>query len=637
MIRLGSLLFFLIIATAMSGQDFETEADLRKSAIRTLSKVRTALNGQDYATADEELGKILDDAPRNVDMLLMRASVRDYRRDTLGALADYERAIALAPTYQPAAYYYLALNQQALRRYAAAAENYAEFLRLAPPDHRRRPEAERRLLAARTAAELVANPVPYEPHPLPATVNTELMEYFPTQSIDEQTLVFTRRVGGFNEDLYYSERDTAGNWGPARPLPGVNTDKNEAAQTLSADRQTLVFVGCGRPDGYGDCDLYLSDYRDGAWSRPANIGPAINTRGWESHPSLSANGRWLFFASDRPGGQGKSDIWVSSRRNDGSWTEPVNLGERVNTAEQEEFPFFHPDGSSLYFSSKGHPGMGGFDIFRSTMDSTGTWQTPDNLGYPINNTGDETGFYIALNGREGFFAAPKSADQPRNIDLFSFELPASARPAPVTYLLATVIDAETGNPLRATLELRSLVPEQLLDRRLTTEEGEFLVVLPLGEDYALNVYREGYAFASKQFQLTELADAGDPYRLEIALQPLAQLQTGQTIVLENILFRTGEAELLPASETELNRLLSILEERPELRLSIQGHTDDVGTEEANQALSEARARAVYDWLVAKGIAADRLESLGFGESRPLVPNDTAEGRARNRRTEIEIL
>ncbi len=637
MIRLGFLLLLLSLCSLLPAQEFETEADLRKSALKVLAKARSALNGQDYALADTELSRIIADAPRNVDLLLMRAAVRDYRRDTLGAVADYSRAIALAPEYHAAAYYYLALNEQALRRYATAAEHYAEFLRLAPSSHRRRPEAERRLRAARTAAELLANPVPYAPTRLPPTVNTPEMEYFPTLSVDQRTLVFTRRVGGYNENLYYSEQDSAGNWQPARPLPGINTSKNEAAQTLSADRRTLVFVGCGRPDGYGDCDLYLSDYRDGAWTRPVNLGATVNTAGWESHPSLSANGRWLFFASDRDGGRGKSDIWVTSRRNDGSWTAPVNLGERINTAEQEEFPFFHADGNSLYFSSKGHPGLGGFDILRSTMDSAGTWQDPTNLGYPINDTGDETGFYIALNGRQGFFAAPKSADQPRDIDLYTFELPAAVRPDPVTYLLATVRDAETGQPLRATLELRALQPEQLLDRRLTTEAGEFLVVLPLGEDYALNVYREGYAFASKQFQLTEASDAGDPYRLDIELRPLAKLETGQTIVLENILFRTGEAELLPASEMELNRLHSILEERPELRLSIQGHTDDIGTEAANQALSEARARAVYDWLVDRGVDAARLESIGFGESRPLAENDTAAGRARNRRTEIEVL
>lgn len=639
MIRLGILLLALFSTTWLSAQNYETEADLSAAQLKALAKVRTALNGQDYPTADEELGLVLADAPRNIDLLLMRASVRDYRRDTLGALADYTRAVALAPDYEPAAWYYLALNEQALGRYAAAAEHFDAFLQRAPADHRRRPEAERRRAAARYAAELVANPVPYRPEALPPTINTEEMEYFPTLSIDRATLVFTRRVNGFrgDENLFFSVRDSAGTWLPAEPLPGINTANNEAAQTLSADRRTLVFVGCNRPDGYGNCDLYLSDYRNGAWSRPTNLGPPVNTPYWDSHPSLSANGRWLFFSSNRPGGQGEADIWVSSRRNDGSWTAPVNLGSVVNTPLEDRFPFFHPDGKTLYFSSEGHPGMGGLDIFRTELDSAGIWQPPQNLGYPINNSGDDTGFYVEADGRRGFFAASERANPKSDTDIYTFELPPSARPNPVTYVLAQVSDAVTGQPLTAHLELRRLEPEEILDRRPTTESGTFLVVLPLGETYAMNVYREGYTFESRQFQLTERAEAGDPFRLEIALRPLAKLETGQTIVLENILFRLGQAELLPASETELNRLLEILREEPALRLIINGHTDNIGSEAANQALSEARARAVYDWLVDRGIAANRLESVGFGESRPLESNDTAEGRARNRRTEIGIL
>ena len=640
------LFFFLMLGlnALLAQQGYQTREQLPSRDAKTYEEAEVAVQMQEFPRADMLFSKVLERNPQNINALLARGSVREYTGRYAEAEADYAAAVQLAPDFNPNMYFLLAFTQRRNGKYREAAGNFEIFLEKATADNRLRPEAERGLTHSRVAAELVAKPVPFQPERLPVAINSPEWEYLPSLTADGRTMIFTRRVRS-NEDFYVSTYEEEVGWTPAEPMAGINTDENEGAQTLSADGRLLIFTGCNRPGGRGSCALYLSELRDGRWTPPANLNAPINTAGWESHPSLSGNGRLLFFSSDRPGGQGKSDLWASARRPDGGWTNPINLGAVVNTAGQEEFPFFHPDGKTLYFSSDGHPGMGGKDIFYTQLDTNQIWGEPVNLGYPINTASDENSLVISLDGRTAYFASdqrPEGSETAprgeRTTDLFSFELPEAVRPEPVTYVSAEVVDAFTGQAIaQALVELSILENQQVTERRRTNEDGRFLLVLPAGETYALAVDQPGYLFYSDQFALGEGYSIAEPYNLRIELQPIAGALGKEPIVLKNILFATGSAELLPPSVAELERLRKLLADNPALHVRINGHTDNVGGDAANQVLSENRAKAVYSYLVEKGIAADRLSYKGFGESKPVTANETPEGRAKNRRTEFEVV
>jgi outer membrane protein OmpA-like peptidoglycan-associated protein len=372
----------------------------------------------------------------------------------------------------------------------------------------------------------------------------------------------------------------------------------------------------------------------------------VNTSAWESQPSLSANGRQLFFASDRPGGQGRNDIWVSDRNPDGSWGNPRPLSDSINTAGMDQSPFIHPDGQTLYFMSDGHPGMGQTDLYYSRLRPDGKWGKPQNMGYPINTTANEGALVVGLSGEKAYFAtdradiagrAPEGRIPYSNI--FEFDLYPEARPRPVTYLLVKVLDAQTGAPLLAQADILELEEQTLFASSTTDEKGELLVCLPAGRDYALNVNKEDYLFYSENFALSDSFSLNRPFEVEAALEPVKTTsdEERKPIVLRNVFFETGSAELLPESRGELDRLVLLLEENPDIHIRINGHTDNVGSEEDNLQLSDARAASVLAYLNQAGIAKSRLESKGFGETQPMAPNDTPAGRRLNRRTEFVIV
>ncbi|MCB0788155.1 MAG: OmpA family protein, partial [Flavobacteriales bacterium] len=367
-----------------------------------------------------------------------------------------------------------------------------------------------------------------------------------------------------------------------------------------------------------------------------NLGPPVNSRNWESQPSMASDGRTLYFVRGQMARDGirDMDIWSSTLQDDGSFSTPEKLPGAVNTPFQEESVQIHPDGRTLYFSSNGHPGFGGLDIFMSRKEADGSWGQALNLGWPINTGDDENSLLVSADGRVAYFASDREGGQ-GDLDLYSFELYPEARPEPVTYIRGRVYDESTGDPLEADVMLLDLT-----DGRLATAAysdpgtGEFLVVLPTERTYALNASAEGYLFFSANYDVQGTGDNADPFTLEVPMRPL---KTGETIALRNVFFETASHELLPASHVELDRLVQLLERNASLRIEVGGHTDNVGGEAENQQLSERRAQAVRGYLVSKGIAADRIEAKGYGEGRPAATNDTEEGRALNRRTEVRVL
>ncbi|MEK7254279.1 MAG: hypothetical protein AAB316_06005, partial [Bacteroidota bacterium] len=326
-----------------------------------------------------------------------------------------------------------------------------------------------------------------------------------------------------------------------------------------------------RPGGLGRCDLYFSELVNGKWTQVKNIGAPVNSAAYESLPSLSADGKTLFFTSERRGGLGGLDLWFSQRQLDGKWGEPQNLGAPVNSNSSDQAPFIHPDGQTLYFMSKGHPGLGEYDLFLSRRQPDGKWGEPQNLGFPINTKGNEGAFTVSLDGKTAYFATDKEGGLGKN-DIYTFDLHEAAQPQPVTYVKATVSDSETKAKLSANVEFVDLATGLVFVSAVTDNGGEFLVTLPAGKDYSLNVSKEKYLFYSENFALAHGGSLEKPFLLDIPLPPIPAGGAGdpesksKPIVLKNVFFETGSAALKKESLTELNRLKKLLEDNPSLKI-----------------------------------------------------------------------
>ena len=489
--------------------------------------------------------------------------------------------------------------------------------------------------------EAMKNPVPFEPQNLGDAVNSEFSEYWPSLSVDEKILMFTVMLPGVSpsgedklylqEDFFYSLRSEE-SWAP-RVNAGVplNSPDNEGAQSMTADGSTLWFTACNRRDGQGMCDLYYSTLEDGRWSVPTNAGAPLNSRYSEKHPAISADGRRLFFASNRPGGSGSYDIWMSEKQGD-KWSQPVNLGSSLNTPGLEQSPFIHPDQQSLYFSSNGWPGMGQGDLYLSRLDQDKNWSEPENLGYPINTHHDEIGLTVNASGNTAYFASDRG--EGTDTDIFSFEMPLKIRPVPVSYLSGRVYDSYNMKGLKAVMQLIDLKSgEALMELESHPGEGSYLISLPTDRDYALNVSAQGYLFYSEHFAFEGVHSRSEPQQRDV---PLERVDVGSVVILHNVFYATGSAELEPESRAELIRVRDFLNENPAIGVEISGHTDNTGSPDFNQDLSEQRAKSVVDYLRELGVSEQRMQAEGYGEAHPEEENDSEEARAMNRRTELKI-
>jgi outer membrane protein OmpA-like peptidoglycan-associated protein/tetratricopeptide (TPR) repeat protein len=472
----------------------------------------------------------------------------------------------------------------------------------------------------------------FEPKNLGDKINTRVSEYFPTLTIDGKELVFTRRVGNTNEDFYTATRNDTG-WSVSTALSGqINSPSNEGAQNISQDGQWLIFTGCNFPDGLGSCDLYISYLTNNGWSNPENLGNKVNSESWDTAPSLSPDKRDLYFTSNRPGGFGGSDIYISRRLPNGTWSEPQNAGPEINTPGDESCPFIHADNQTLYFTSSGHLGYGGEDLFLVRKGPGGKWSKAVNLGYPINTIENEGSLSIAADGKTAYYASDRS-DSKGGLDLYTFQLRDDIRPARTLWIKGKVFDKKTSKGLPSSVELTDLATQQTLSSIQTDGSGSYLITLPVGKDYAFNVNRRGYLFFSENFSLTEKSP-DSTYNIDIPLQPI---EANATIVLKNIFFDVNQFVVKPESSSELDKIVMLLKDNPTLAIQIHGHTDNVGKAADNLKLSNDRADAVVKYIVAKGIPASRLSSKGFGANVPVASNTTEAGRAQNRRTELKVI
>ena len=347
----------------------------------------------------------------------------------------------------------------------------------------------------------------------------------------------------------------------------------------------------------------------------------------------ASDGKTLYFASNRPGGQGGSDLWKTELSESGTWSSPVNLGPRINTPGDENSPFLHPDGKTLYFASNGHPGLGGRDLFVCRMDENGQWGVPQNLGFPINTFGDEATLSVNAQGDTAYFSSDNLGGFGKR-DIYAFALHEKARPATVSFMEGHVTDFKKRKPVPARFELISLETGLVrIESSASTEDGRFLVCLPTDEEFALNISAPGYLFYSEHIALDSRFKQ-EPMRKEIRLHPI---ESGASVILENIFYAVEQYRLEEKSIAELDKVYRFLLQHPSVRIEVGGHTDDSGPAAFNKELSQKRAQAVADYLIGRGIEASRIEAKGYGFDHPIGDNRTEEGRTKNRRTELKIL
>jgi outer membrane protein OmpA-like peptidoglycan-associated protein len=555
----------------------------------------------------------------------------------------YLQAIKLDSLFFPNALYFLGLNEMELGRYKEARHHLLRFKAMEGIRGELKESAGEKLLSCEFAIHAMENPVPFEPENLGPNINSENDEYWPSLSADESIMVFTMLLpidprnpltrAHRQEDLYYSRFEN-GAWQPAQNAGSpLNTYDNEGAQSISGNGRFMVFTACGREDGYGLCDLYFSVWENGSWSIPVNMGPAINSRYSEKQPSMSADGRMLYFTSDRPGGFGKYDLWMSTRLPDGHWSPPVNLGANINSREFDQSPFIHPDNRTLYFSSTGWPGMGGFDIYISRRTSDSTWGQPANLGYPINTHHHEEGLIVNARADMAYFSSDRLSGKGR--DIFSFALYEEAQPNRVSYMKGKVFDNQTKRPMEAHFELIDLGSgKTVIESSSEPGNGEFLVVIPVDADYALNVSKPAYLFHSENFAFDKVYSRTEPFLKDIPLNPI---DVGERIVLRNVFYKTDSFALDAKSIVELDKVVSFMRANPSVVVEIGGHTDNTGSREHNRWLSGRRAGEVAAYIAAQGIRQERIAFRGYGMDVPISTNETEEGRAQNRRTELKVL
>lgn len=501
-----------------------------------------------------------------------------------------------------------------------------------------------RLLCAQNI--FVNDSVKVEINPLPKEINSSFDDYAPVITADGEKLFFTsrrpytekeiKRNKPAFEHIYMSGWDEKKKkWLPAYPLPeNINIPVRHTSNiAVSNDGHTLLIY---QDDVNGNGDIYESILRGREWTNPVTLGEPICSKYHESSATYSPDGRTLYFVSEREGGVGGKDIWVSTRDvKTGKWSQPKNLGKVINTAEDEEAVYMHPDGRTLFFSSKGHGSMGGYDIFYTQKDKNGNWSEPVNMGAPINSHGDDLFFVLQADGKKAYYTSVNNNGDKDLYEILFIPVSKQKSSQPKLLLLKGIIaDAETKAPLQATIELVDNEKNEVIGVYYSNgETGDYMISLPSGKNYGLNVSASGYLFHSENFTVADTATYQKITR-DIFLE---KAKKGAKVILRNIFFDYDKATLRPESKAELERVYDFLKQNPNIKIEISGHTDNIGSQEYNQRLSEHRARAVVEYLIHLGIDEIRLTYKGYGKLQPVATNDTEEGRQLNRRVEFKIL
>ena len=697
-IRINYKSFFLFIVFSVSmlytnimgaqSNDSDCETEVSKKSNKLKKKAIDELRLGHYSTASHILQNAIDISPENLKALWILADInrRSTNRNRVLSMAteSYEQIIDICPAYEDYySYYYLAGIYYSQQNYSGAYKMYEAFLNADDDDIKEEhfEQAQTFSMYAKFYADIYDNKVPFNPHQLKG-VTTSDDEYLPIITPDGEFIFFTRRMEEENRTSAFGKADnrverfciarsTSVNcFEKGSPLPKpFNTQTNEGGAALTIDNTDLYFTYC-KVVGVGqrrnlECDIATSHYSYNKWS-DIEIVENINMPGdsWESMPTISSNGKTLYFVSNRKeGSYGGYDIYKSLKDDQGMWQAPINLGSSINTPGNEKTPFIHTDSQTLYFSSsnyqdrsagevfRGHMGIGGYDIFYSRLDSNNKWIKPINIGFPINTKNDDLGFSVSTDGRYGYFSSnkvesEKENNKDRNIaqkksnvrspyNMYSFELYKEARPQKVVFVKGTVEDEEVGKPVRdARVFIKNVETKEITEIPINMETGKFVAAIVTKNDLTLMVKKKNYAYVTKYIEQEKEDQPAKPVNLDVKLK---EIEVGVAYDLQDVYFDTDSDVLKKMSVRVIEGFYDFLQDNPNVKVEIQGHTDNVGSDAYNLKLSNERAKSVYQVLLDMGTSISQITHKGYGETNPIASNNTNVGKAKNRRTVFVII
>jgi outer membrane protein OmpA-like peptidoglycan-associated protein len=644
---LAALLLFSSWAISAQVELGECEQAKSEKADVQIQKALKAINAKDLKMANIYVNNAQKMQANNAHAFYLEGEIAMRYGNLLKAEAAWTQCLNVCPDYKPDLYFFLGINYLESGKKQKAEEYLTKFITMPGRERGYDKEAKAALKEIHLEENLMSNPVPFDPRPVKA-ISTTADEYLAIISPDEELCFFTRRQKKVDkyagpsgtprvveEFTMATKNGSIFTTGDALTQP-FNENFNEGGATVTANNSEMFFTVCViDKDGYQNCDLYYTRKDFGHWGDIVPMGDHINTpKTWESQPSVSANGDVLYFTSNRPGGKGGLDIWVCYRQPNGDWQAPVNLGDAINTRKNEKSPFIHSDSQTLYFASDGHPTLGGYDIYFTKKDDvTKEWFEPTNIGYPINTKADEIGLFVSLNGKKGYFNSNKLKGV-GGWDLYEFDLYELARPEKVALVKGTLKDENNQVVTDATLEVKNLKTKEITQIKVDQSTGEFATVIQLKEkeNVIIKVNKDGAAFTSTFVDASDETSSG-VIKSEMRVE---EIKVGREYRINDIHFATNSYELSENSKQIIDEFIIFLNQNPKITFDIQGHTDDVGDDSANLALSVNRARVVNEYLLANGIAQRRLTYHGYGETRPIASNATEEGRSENRRTVFVI-
>ncbi len=640
--------------------------------------------------------------PEYLDANYKMARLAMGRENYLAARKYLLKVLAICPEYNVYVHFYLGRIYYGSEEYSKAVKELKEFIK--HPDKikvdRHYDTAEKIIKEATFYAELYEHPVPFDPINVPG-ICTQMDEYLPFISADNTIAYYTRRFKRKSRDDLFPKTVEVFTFsvmgkkifqdGEAMPAP-FNRGNNEGGASLTINNMHMYFTICtALTNGYNNCDIFTADYvfideeslmdmafmrealnmtevelkfeleemkRTGSaymWTNVHSIGEDVNSMdSWESQPSISSDGGTLYFTSNRKGGIGGLDIYRSEKDTLGNWGKPINMGWNINTTGNEKSPFIHPDRKTLYFSSDGRKGVGGYDIFFSKFreektDSTGKktfkWQKPVNIGFPINSEDDDLGFFTSIDGKSGYFSSNNSSERFRSKggwDLYTFPLYEAARPEKVLFLKGELKDQNGEKIVGAEMDIINVQTKEVTVVDVDSLSGMYAAVVTIDkeeDEFIMTVKKENFAFNSQFITAKEInKDVTGLKPAKLMDVKLTEVSLGEPYELDRITFATNSSSVLTMeSMMVLDGFAAYLQDYPDMRVAIHGHTDDVGSDKDNLELSHNRAKSVRSYLMLSKVDPARLTYKGFGESRPLVPNSSESGRAKNRRTEFVIL
>ncbi len=616
----------LLFSINIFAQNTSKALEFYEKALKNLDERKTA-------DATENLFKTINKDSTFADAYFKLGQIFEALRGQENTLKYYGKAIELKPyeTNFTQAYTYLGTRLMRAGTYIKAKEYLSFSLKNSPPNSPIVKQLSKQLEVCEFGIEAQRKSMTYKASEMGSTINFKTKQYFPVLTADNETLIFTARSNDGDENLYTSKLIN-GQWSEPKSIsPQINSPNNEGTASISADGHTLVFTSCDGKDSFGSCDLYISKKVGEEWTAPKNLGENVNSPFWDAQPSLSNDGRVLYFSSERVKGYGRKDLWVSELDEKGAWTKATNLGNTINTMNDEISPFIHANNHTLFFASDGMVGMGGLDLYM-TERKADSYTKPENLGFPINTFEDQVALFITSDGKKGYY----SSDIKSAVKLYEFDIPKelSDKIIKTNFVKGIVQDAQTKKNISSEIELVDLKTNKVIQNAKSDSiSGEYTAVLPNGSQYGLFINKKNYFFKSLTFDFSEKIDA-DGKVVNVFLEPIRK---DAKEILSNIFFDSGKADLRSESFAELDKLQKLLKQNPTLQVEISGHTDNVGKDSENQVLSEKRALSVVNYLTKNGVNILNIKAIGYGAAKPILPNINDENRQINRRIEMKIL